>query len=165
MDEILHHNSASPKGFHVFSVGSPLINGSMHKPLRIAAFKGNAQNGEPVIKANGLKVPKTSVGLEESGEAKSESPKVQNVPLSYASKVNGSLATSSAIHKLFMKWLTMLRTPPSSPAEKIMGEPPPGVPQETLQEPLSLRRGEALKAAWSHFAALDATIKIPVLLL
>ncbi|XP_054820363.1 uncharacterized protein LOC129319346 isoform X2 [Prosopis cineraria] len=147
------------------SVGSPLIRGSTHKPLRIAAFKGNAQNDESITIANGLKVPKTSVGLEESGEAKSESPKVHNVPLSYASKENDSLATSPAIHKLFKKWLTMLRTQSSTQeAEKIMEEPPLGVSQETLQEPQNQKRGEVLKVAWSHFVALDATIKIPLLI-
>ncbi|XP_028778281.1 uncharacterized protein LOC114734805 isoform X2 [Neltuma alba] len=137
----------------------------MHKPFRIAAFKGNAQNDESVTRANGLKVPKTSVGLEESGDAKSESPKVHNGPLSYASKPNESLTTSSAIHRLFKRWLTMLRTQSSTEeAEEIIGEPPPGVSQETPQEPQSQGRGEVLKAAWFHFAALDATIKVPFLI-
>lgn len=134
--------------------------------MRISAFKGNAQNDESVTRANGLKVPKTSVRLEESSESKSESPKVHNIPLSYASEANESLATSPAIHKLFKKWLAMLQTRPSThEAEEILGEPPPGISQETLQGSQSKKRVEVLKVAWSHFLALDATIKIPLLIL
>ncbi|KAF7806063.1 uncharacterized protein G2W53_038224 [Senna tora] len=149
------------------SVGPPCISGSTHKPLRISAFKGSAQNDESVTRANGLKVPKTSVRLDDSGEAKSEPPKVHNVPLSYASEANEteSLSLSPVIHKLFKKWLTMLRTKPSTQeAEEVLGEPPPGVSQETLQGTRSKKSGDILKVAWAHLLALDATIKIPLLI-
>lgn len=110
-------------------------------------------------------VPKTSIRLEESGEAKSESPKAQNVPFSYASEANESLATSPTIYKLFQKWLTLLRTQPSQEVEEILGEPPLGVLPENLDGSQSKERVEILKVAWTHFLALDATIKIPLLIL
>ncbi|XP_061362968.1 uncharacterized protein LOC133306655 [Gastrolobium bilobum] len=139
------------------SVGPPCFCVSKLKPLRISGFQGSAQNEYSGIRANRFKVPKTSIRLEESGEA-------HNVPLSYASEANESLATSSAIHRLFRKWLTMLRTQPSSQeVEEIFGEATPGVSPEILQGTQSKERGEVLKMAWSHFLALDATIKIPLL--
>ncbi|KAJ1418308.1 hypothetical protein SESBI_16057 [Sesbania bispinosa] len=140
------------------SVGPPCFCVSKLKPLRISGFKGSTRNDDSGTRANRWKVPKTSVRLEESGEA-------HDVPLSYASEANDSLATSSAIHRLFKKWLTMLRTQPSSQEmEEIFGEPTPGFLPETLQGTHSKERGEVLKVAWSHFLALDATIKIPLLI-
>ncbi|XP_061366827.1 uncharacterized protein LOC133309970 [Gastrolobium bilobum] len=147
------------------SVGPPCICGSKVKPLWIAGFKGNAQNDDSVTGANGLKVPRTSVRLEESGKIKSESSMAHNVPLSYASEANESHATSHGIHKLFKKWLTLLCTPPSNHGvQEISGEPPPRVLPETLQGIQRTDKGRTLKVAWSQFLALDATIKIPFLI-
>ncbi|KAI4343731.1 hypothetical protein L6164_011045 [Bauhinia variegata] len=135
------------------------------KPLRISAFKGSAQNDESGSRTNGLKVSKNSVRLDESGEAISETPKVHNVPLSYASEANESLATSPAIYKLFKKWLTMLRTQPSNDVEEeIFGELPPGVISKTPQGDENKEKFGILKVVWSHFLSLDATIKIPLLI-
>ncbi|KAK7301553.1 hypothetical protein RJT34_12419 [Clitoria ternatea] len=140
------------------SVGPPCFFASKIKPLRISGFKGSTQNDDSGIRANQLKAPKTSVRLGESEEA-------QNVPLSYTSETNDSLATSSAIHKLFKKWLTMLHTQPSSQeVEEIFGEPTPGISPKTLQETEIKEKSKILKVAWSHFLALDATIKIPLLI-
>ena len=107
-----------------------------------------------------MKAPNTSVRLGESGEA-------HNVPLSYASETNDSIATSSAIHRLFNKWLTMLRTQPSSQeVEKFFEEPASeGILPKTQQETQIKESRAVLKVAWSHFLALDATIKIPLLVL
>lgn len=133
--------------------------------MRIAAFKGSAQNNDSVNRANGLKVSKSSVRLEENGEIKSESPKA-DVQLSCASEANESLAASSGINKLFKKWLTMLRTPPSNQGvEDILGEPPPEVLPETPQGMQRTEKDQILKVAWSKILALDATIKIPFLIL
>ncbi|KAJ1398254.1 hypothetical protein SESBI_31250, partial [Sesbania bispinosa] len=146
--------------------GPPRICGSKLKPLRIAGFKGIAQNDDSVTRANGLKVPKTSIRLEENGEVKSESPKAHNVPIPFASEANESVTVSSGIHKLLKKWLTMLRTPPSNQGvEEILGEPPPGVLPETPQGMQRTEKDRILKGAWSNFLALDATIKIPLLIL
>ncbi|TKY55224.1 hypothetical protein E2542_SST19638 [Spatholobus suberectus] len=149
------------------SVGPPHICGSKLKTLKISGFKGSAKNDDSVTSANGLKVPnpKTSVRLDESGDVKLKSPKSNNVPLSCASEANENLAVSPGIHKLFKKWLTMLRTPPSNQGvEEILGEPPPGVSQESLQGTQRTVKGQSLKVAGSHFVALDATIKIPFLI-
>lgn len=113
-----------------------------------------------------MKVPKTSLRVGENGEVTSESPKAQNVPLSYASESNERLASSPAIHKLFKKWLTILRTQPSSQeVEEILGEPPLEVLPETLDETQNKERSKILKTVWTHFLALDATVKIPLLIL
>ncbi|MED6186605.1 hypothetical protein PIB30_068331 [Stylosanthes scabra] len=147
------------------SVGPPCIGGFKVKPLRIAGFKGTAQNDDSGTKTNGLKVPKTSVRLEESGEFKSESPNGHSAPVSFAAEANESIAPSPGIHKLFRKWLTMLRTQPSDQeGEEILGEPPPEVLPETLEGTQRNEKVEALKVAWSHFVALDATIKIPLII-
>ncbi|XP_057720432.1 uncharacterized protein LOC130932204 isoform X1 [Arachis stenosperma] len=147
------------------SVGPPCISGFKVKPMRIAGFKGTAQNDDSVTKANGLKVPKTSVRLEESGEFKSESPNGRSVPVSFAAEADESLAPSPVIHKLFKKWLTMLRTQPSNQeGEKILGEPPPEVLPKTLEGAERNEKVEILKVAWSHFVSLDATIKIPLII-
>lgn len=153
-------SSASHKGFIVSSVGPPCFCVSKLKPLRISGFKGSTLNDDSGNRANRFKAPKTSVRLGESGEA-------HNVPLSYASETNDSLETSSSgIHRLFNKWLTMLRTQPSSQEpEEIFEEPASGISPKTLQGTQIKGRSEVLKVAWSHFLALDAAIKIPLLIL
>lgn len=108
----------------------------------------------------------TSVRLDENGEVKSKFPKANNVPLSCASEGNENLAVSSGIHKLLKKWHTMLHTlPPNQGEEEILGEPPPDVLPNSLQGTQKTVKGQSLKAAWSYFLALDATIKIPFLIL
>lgn len=141
------------------SVGPPCFGVSKLKPLRISGFKGSTQNDYSGTRANRWKAPKTAIRLEESGEA-------HDVPLSYASEANDSLVTSSAIHRLFKKWLTMLGTQPSSQeVEKVFAQPTAVISPETLQGTHSKERVEVLKVAWSHFLAMDATMKIPLLIL
>lgn len=136
--------------------------------MKISGFKGSAKSDDSVTSANGLQVSnsKTSVRLDESGEVKSESPEANNVPLSCASEANENLAVSSGIHKLLKKWLTMLRTLPLNRGEEeILGEPPPDLVPDSLQGTQKTVKGQSLKAARSYFLALDATIKIPFLIL
>ncbi|XP_027333348.1 uncharacterized protein LOC113848144 isoform X2 [Abrus precatorius] len=140
------------------SVGPPCFCVSKLRPLRISGFKGSTQNDDSGVRANRLKAPKTSVRIGESEEA-------HNVPVSYASETNDSLAPSSAIHRLFKKWLTLLRTQPSSQeVEEIFGEPTSEILPGTVQGTQIKERAKVLKVAWSHFLALDATIKIPLLI-
>ncbi|KAJ7956211.1 Embryo defective protein [Quillaja saponaria] len=149
------------------SVGPPCIRVAKIKPLRISAFKGNAQNDESGVRTNGSKIPKNSVRLKETEEATAESPKVHNVPVSYTSGANENAAISPAIYKLFKKWLTMLRTQPSNQVEdEILGEPLPGdiSETETLQGTENKEKGQILKGALSRFMGLDATVKIPLLI-
>ncbi|KAK4264359.1 hypothetical protein QN277_025550 [Acacia crassicarpa] len=154
----------------ILSVGPPCMFGAKIEPSRISAFKRSSQNCQKGGRPDGLKVPEAYVRLEGSREAKSESPKAQNVPLSFASEANDDLAneslpTSTAIHKLFKNWLTLLRTQPASEEVKeILGEPSKGALSETLHGSQKMERSEILKVAWTHFLALDDTIKIPLLI-
>jgi hypothetical protein len=135
--------------------------------LRISAFKGSAQNDESAGRVSGSKVPKNSVKLKESEDPITESPKANDIPLSYTSEADQRIASSPAIHKLFKKWLTMLRTQsPSQVEDGILGEElPPTEISETHNETENKKRGEILKAVWCHFLGLDATIRIPLLIL
>ncbi|KDP31068.1 hypothetical protein JCGZ_11444 [Jatropha curcas] len=151
------------------SVGA-CVNGSRLKLLKIAAFKGSVRNDESGNRANGSKVSKNSVKVsyvpKESGETIMGSPKVHSVPVSYTSEANEGIAGSPVIHKLFKKWLNMLRTqPPSQVVDEILEGPPPS---EELQQTQSTAQtkgsGEIVEAVWSHFLGLDATIKIPLLI-
>lgn len=146
--------------FIVSSVGPPCFCVSKIKPLRISCFQGRTQNDNSGSRANWLRAPKTSVGLEESGDT-------HNVPFSYASEAGDNLATSSAFHGLFKKWLKMLRTQSScQEVEEVFGRPTtPTVLPETLQMTHSKDGSEVLKLALSHFLALDAAITIPLLIL
>jgi hypothetical protein len=148
------------------SVGAPCIRATKRKSLRISAFKGSAQNDESAGRVSGSKVPKNSVKLKESEDPITESPKANDIPLSYTSEADQRIASSPAIHKLFKKWLTMLRTQsPSQVEDGILGEElPPTEISETHNETENKKRGEILKAVWCHFLGLDATIKIPLLI-
>ncbi|KAK2442907.1 hypothetical protein P8452_21322 [Trifolium repens] len=140
------------------SVGPPCFCVSKIKPLRISGFKGIAHNDDSRTRAKWLKAPKTSVGLEDSGET-------HNVPFSYASEAGDNLASSSAFHGLFKKWLKMLRTQSScQEVEGFFGRLTPTVSPEILQRTHIKETSEVLKVAWSHFLAVDATIKIPLLI-
>ncbi|KAF5476767.1 hypothetical protein F2P56_003471 [Juglans regia] len=145
------------------SVGAPCNPGKL-KPLRISAFKGSAQNDESARRANGSKVPKNSVKLKESADT-ADSPKANDIPLSYTSEAKESIA-SPAIHNLFMKFLTMLRT--QSPRQVVNGvlgeEPPLREISETQHGTENKERGEILRATWCYFLGLDATVKIPLLI-
>ena len=88
--------SQSFEWFLVSSVRTPCIYKWKFKPLKILAFKGSGRNNELRSKTNGLKDSKNSIRLEESEEAKSKSLKAHNVPFSYASRENESLAISLA---------------------------------------------------------------------
>ncbi|KAK0587663.1 hypothetical protein LWI29_026542 [Acer saccharum] len=82
------------------SVGSPNVFGVRVKPVKISAFKGSAQNNESGGRASGSKISKNSIKL------------------SYIPKER-----SPAIHQLFKKWLTMLRTQsPSQVVREDLGE-------------------------------------------
>ncbi|KAI9173855.1 hypothetical protein LWI28_007627 [Acer negundo] len=126
------------------SVGSPNVCGVRVKPVKISAFKGSAQNNESGGRASGSKISKNSVKL------------------SYIPKDR-----SPAIHQLFKKWLTMLRTQsPSQVVTEDLGEELTAreeVPETHIEIPKK-GRGDVLKAFWCHFWDLDATIKIPLMI-
>ncbi|MCH93958.1 hypothetical protein A2U01_0014912, partial [Trifolium medium] len=147
-------------------VWPPHICGSKFRPLTITGFKGRDRNDDSVTRSNEVKIRKTSVKVEEKREVKSESPKTHNVPLSGASDANESLEESSVIHKLFKKWVTILCSPSSNQGvEESLGEPPPEVLSKTSQGMQQTEKNQTLKVVWSTFQSLDATIKIPLLIL
>ncbi|EEF51969.1 conserved hypothetical protein [Ricinus communis] len=151
------------------SVGA-CVHGPRTKFFKISAFKGTAQNDESRNRENGSKISHKSVKLsyaqKESGETIMESPKVHSVPVSYTSEANEGFNGSPAIHKLFKKWLNMLRTQsPNQVADEILGE---GIPssegsEQTQTAAQTKESGEILKTVWSHFLGLDTTIKIPLM--
>ncbi|GMN35387.1 hypothetical protein TIFTF001_042215 [Ficus carica] len=137
------------------------------KALQISSFKGSAQNGEPGGRASGSKTAKKSIKLKESEGAITESRDPDEILVSYTSEANESVTSSPAIHRLFKKWLTNLRT--KSSGEVVDGileeEPSPREVSETELGTENSERSEILKVVWYHFVSLDATIKIPLLIL
>ena len=158
-----HTNSEN--SFH--SVGASCVSRPKPKALRISAFKGNAQNDEPGRRASGSKSEKNSVKLKESEDTIIESSKANEVSVSYTSEANESVS-SPAIHRLFKKWLTNLRTQSSNQVvDGIIGEEEPPS-RDTAETEVGTEKKETtalLKAVWGHFLNLDATIKIPLLIL
>uniref|UniRef100_A0A5B7AHH6 Embryo defective 2759 n=2 Tax=Davidia involucrata TaxID=16924 RepID=A0A5B7AHH6_DAVIN len=151
------------------SVGAPFVCGPKGKSLRISAFKGSAQNDELGGRSSGSKSAKNSVKLsyipQESEETLTESPKEQNVPLSYASDSDERIAGSLAIQNLFKNWLALLRTPsPNQVVDEILEGPAPKERSEMQNGTQKKERSVILKAVWCYFLGLDATVKIPLLI-
>ncbi|KAK9277935.1 hypothetical protein L1049_027492 [Liquidambar formosana] len=149
-----------------FSLGAPR-QGPKGNLLKISAFKGSAQNDESRGRASGSNSSKNSVKLsyvpQESEETRLESPKAQNVPLSYTPEANETMGGSPAIYNLFKRWLTMLRTQsPSEAVDGILGEQPSQ--KEISESHNGTQNKERLKAVWCYLLRLDATIKIPILI-
>lgn len=150
-----------------FCLRSPTIPVKM-KRLKVSAFKGSPQNDESGGRTNGSTFSKKSAKLSyvsHDEESVAESADTQKTPLSYNSGGEENISGSPAIHKLFKKWLFMLRTQSSNQtSDGIFGEEP--VQSEiTESQSGSKKRVEdkLLKAAWCYFLSLDATIKIPLL--
>uniref|UniRef100_A0A803PA93 Uncharacterized protein n=1 Tax=Cannabis sativa TaxID=3483 RepID=A0A803PA93_CANSA len=149
------------------SVGPSCVSRPKPKALRILAFKGNARNNEPGGRASGSKSGKNSVKLKESEDAITESSKANDVSVSYSCEANESVS-SPAIHRLFKKWLTNLRTQSSDHVvdDIIEGEEPaPTNISETEVETEKKETTSLLKVIWCHFLRLDASIKIPLMVL
>ncbi|XP_030458365.1 uncharacterized protein LOC115678992 isoform X1 [Syzygium oleosum] len=148
-------------------VVSPRFSAPRVKCLRISSFKGSARNDESSGRANGT-TSKNSVKLSylpnESDETIVDSPKAQNVPVSYTSEADEGIGGSPAIQRLFRKWLTILRTGSHGQlVDEISGEalPPRGVSE--TEKPVE-ERSQLIKALWCHFWGLDATIKVPLMI-
>ena len=145
------------------------INLSRGGCFQVLSFKGSAQNYESNHSDNSSKLTKTPVKLshtQEEREVITEPPDVQNHPISYASEDNNDATRSLGIQKLFRKWLLMLRTETSSPADEVLGEKM--AESETSQGQKVTSKGEAvqlLKSTVAHFLKLDAAISLPLLIL
>lgn len=149
------------------SVGACCTRGSQAKILRVSAFKGSSQNGESGERTSGSGVPKNSLKLTGSENTITESPNANEIPLSYASEDDERIVPCPSIHRLFKKWLTILRTQSSSQAvDATLGD-------ESLASATSgkdnkiqnNKKKEIFREIWCNFLHLDATIKIPFLIL
>ncbi|XP_019175454.1 PREDICTED: uncharacterized protein LOC109170758 isoform X1 [Ipomoea nil] len=151
----------------VCSGGAPLFLKPKAKVLKILAFKSSSQNNSGG--SSGSKTKKESIKLsivsQGSEETSVESPRAQNLPISYTSETVDTTSGTLAIQKIFKHWLAILRTP--SPDEAI-GETVEGPSSTEAVEPQNLvqqkERGNILQAVWSYFIGLDATIKINLLI-
>ena len=135
--------------------------------MRISAFKGSAQNNEHGGKVSSSKSAKNSVKLKESEGSITESSNSNEISLAYTSEANESVAPSPAIHRLFKKWLTNLRTQSSGEViDGILEEEPSS--RDISETEVGTEKKESnvvLKEVWYQFLALDAAVKIPLLIL
>ncbi|KAK4362486.1 hypothetical protein RND71_017727 [Anisodus tanguticus] len=146
-------------------IGAPFVLKPKGKSLKISAFKSNSQN-ESGGRVSGSKTLKNSVKLSyvphESEDTSVESPRAQNVPISYSAEADET-TSYSAIQNIFKSWLILLRTPsPNQVTNETVEEPYTTETSETQKMVQEKERG-VLKAVWCYFLSLDATIKIPVL--
>lgn len=151
------------------SVGAPNVWGLKVKPFQISAFKGIIQNDDSGGRKSESRSTKNSVKLsflpQDDEEPKVESPNAQSAPLQQTSEVHENLERSTAVQNLFKKWLMMLRTQsPAQVADGILEGPPPREVSDAQNGTHKKERGEILKAVWSYFLGMDATIKIPLLI-
>ncbi|KAM3319122.1 hypothetical protein P3S67_006322 [Capsicum chacoense] len=147
-------------------IGAPLVLKPKGKSLKISAFKSNNQN-ESGGRVSGSKSLKSSVKLSyvphESEETSVESPRAQNVPISYSAEADQT-TNYSVMQNIFKSWLTLLRTPSSNQVtNETVEEPYTTETSETQKMVQEKERVHVLKAVWCYFLSLDATIKIPVL--
>nr|GMD34560.1 Embryo defective 2759 isoform 2 [Ipomoea batatas] len=163
----IHECNHSKERYVVCSGGAPLFLKPKAKVLKILAFKSSSQNNSGG--SSGSKTKKESIKLsivsQGNEETSVESPRAQNLPISYTSETVDTTSGTLAIQKIFKHWLAILRTP--SPDQAI-GETVEGPSSTEAVEPQNLvqqkERGNILQAVWSYFVGLDATIKINLLI-
>lgn len=151
-------------------IGYSLAPGLRSKSFKISAFKGGSRHDDSVGRSNGSKSLKNPVKVSylqhESEESSAESSKVQNVVPAPYTEADETATSSLVIQKLFKSWLMLLRTPSQTPPVEGAVEQPSSVEtSETSNIVQKQEKGELLKAARCYFLGLDATIKIPLLVL
>ena len=150
----------------IFSVGTPRLYGPRPNLLRVSAFKSSARidDGTGGV-ANGSKIPNYPVKFKDD-DCCTETPKANNVPLCYASGANEDIAPSPAFQNLFKKWLELLRRQPvSRDVDGILEDLPSAEMSGTQQEFNKKGSHEILQGVWFHFLRLNASVKIPLLIL
>ncbi|CAL1367417.1 unnamed protein product [Linum trigynum] len=147
------------------------VHGLKTKLLRVSSFQGSAKNDDAGGRSSWSKGSKNSVKIsyvsDDSGESLRELPKAQSVPVSYTPEPNEGVGGSPAINNLFKKWLNLLRSHSSSQVADGILEGP-GQREEVAQTQSitqETQRRSFLSRGFHHFWQLDATIKIPILLL
>lgn len=155
-----HHDLLSFKWLRCFFYFSL---GAKGKSLKISSFKGACQNDKSGGRASGSKPLKNSARIcyvpQESEHTLTESPVV-------TSEADETTPGSRAIQNLFGHWLTLLRTPsPNQAVDEAIEGPSTREISETQNGMQINKRGEIPRAVWGYFLAVDATIKIPLMIL
>ena len=140
------------------------------KSLRISSFKGNVQDEKAGDASSKPISPKSSVKVsflpQEREENLTEPRTSQDATVSCASESNKRISQSQAIHRLFTKWLSLLRTGAAASNEDGILESPPQTDHLPEQKATnSDEKGKILKAVMSYFLGLDAAISVPLLIL
>ncbi|XP_010550688.1 PREDICTED: uncharacterized protein LOC104821481 isoform X2 [Tarenaya hassleriana] len=132
------------------------------KPFRVASFKGGICNGDAGGSESGTKVSNNSVKVSYRPDDD------ENRTLSYASQTEDSITGQASIQKLFKKWLMILHTQsPAGETDGVLEEQLPQTTKSATQTETEIRKMESVQSAktvWSRLWSLDATIKIPLLL-
>ncbi|KAM7475515.1 hypothetical protein LguiB_022758 [Lonicera macranthoides] len=136
--------------------------GAKGKSLKISSFKCAFQNDKSGGRASGSKPLKNSARIcyvpQESERTLTESQEV-------TSEADETTPGSRAIQNLFRHWLTLLRTPsPNQAVDEAIEGPSTREISETQNVTQINKRGEIPRAVWGYFVALDATIKIPLMI-
>ncbi|XP_057521803.1 uncharacterized protein LOC130801883 [Amaranthus tricolor] len=139
------------------------------KSLRISSFKGNVQDEKAGDASSKPISPKSSVKVsflpQEREENLTEPRTSQDATVSCASESNKRISQSQAIHRLFTKWLSLLRTGAAASNEDGILESPPQTDHLPEQKATnSDEKGKILKAVMSYFLGLDAAISVPLLI-
>ncbi|XP_042394581.1 uncharacterized protein LOC121985290 isoform X2 [Zingiber officinale] len=140
------------------------------KASRVSSFKGNAQNNRPDRKDSKISRPPVQISRMQQGKEEflSESLDIQKHPVPYAPEGNDSMTVRSlAIRKLFVKWLIMLRSPPSNPTmDKNLNERTSQYATSKTQHSIDgTKAGSIPKAMLVYLLGVDAAISIPFFIL
>lgn len=124
------------------------------------------------------KVSRNSIRLSDIPKRNEETPaiagpqKEQEALLRHSTDTDGrdKIASSPAVRKLFMRWVGLLKSP-TQPAnsqviDDMLVEGPPSlqIAEKNCEAPLTVNNG-VLKTLCGSFWGLDATVKIPLLVL
>lgn len=149
-------------------VRAPFVLGSKRRVMRLSAFKGNGQNDDSGGRENGSKSSKKPISLyapQDSEATIVESPKAQSFPASFPSEAESS-NHSLAIQNLFKSWLTLLRAPSTNkPVDATFERPSSTGTSDTCNSIQPKENVSLLRVVCCYFMDLDATVKIPILIL
>lgn len=155
-----------------FSNGGQYYPAPKGRHVKILSFKGNdAHNEESEGTASASKFSKNSVKLSYVPQKKETDMEPQDRPnghFSYASvQTEETVGGSATIQEIFKKWLIMLRTQTASQTVEEVLKESPSKTEVTHPQP-STRHGGAgdfLKAFLRFYLGLNATIKVPPLIM
>lgn len=148
---LLKHNSCLCGEF-------PLIYGSNRKSLRISSFKGCDRVQGSQYRSNRVKIPCVSWDHKENLLGP---PSVHNIGAQPISDTDVTTTGSVAIHKLFKSWLALLPLASPNQVQTLDG----AYLDKRVEADHKLLKDGILKTVWGKFLGMDATIKIPAIIL